>query len=238
MREGGRILAKILKAISQNIAPGISTKKLEYIADEMFKKYKVIPSFKGYHGFPSSICVSVNDEVVHGIPKENKILKSGDIVKIDIGVVYKGFHTDAGATFPCGKITSKAKKLLQITKESLMQAIKKAKDGNKVNDIGYTIEKYVKKFGFSPVRVLTGHGIGRKLHEFPEVPNFFSKYHNFVLHEGMTIAIEPMINEGKSEVYTDEIDGWTVITQDYKLSAYFEHTIVITKKGGKILTQI
>jgi len=242
MRESGKILAEILRLLSSKIKPGISGDELEKIAKKEIKKYKVIPSFKNYVisstiiPFPSIICLSINDEIVHGFPFK-KIIKEGDIVGIDMGVKYKGFHSDSAMTVGAGKISKKARKLIEVTKESLFKGIEQVKSGNRIGDIGFAVQKCAEKNGFSVVRNLVGHGVGRSIHEPPEVPNFGNKKTGLKLCSGMTFAIEPMLNEGSYDIKCDN-DGWTIRTIDGKLSAHFEHTIAVTDSGYEILTEV
>ena len=241
MREGGRILMEILGLLSSKIKPGISGDELEKIAEKEVKRYGVIPSFKNYVisrtiiPFPSIICLSINDEIVHGFPFK-KIIKEGDIVSIDMGVKYEGFHSDSAVTIGVGGISKKAQKLINVTKESLFKGIEQVKPGNKIGDIGFAIQKYAEENNFSVVRNLVGHGVGRSIHEPPEVPNFGNKNRGLKLIPGMTFAIEPMLNEGSYDIRCDD-DGWTIRTTDEKLSAHFEHTVAVLKSGCEILTK-
>lgn len=239
MRKAGEILAKVLDILEEAAKPGVSTAELDLLAYETISLYGAKPSFKGFNGFPASICTSLNDEVVHGIPSKDRILKEGDLLKIDVGVELEGLHTDAARTFIVGcsqQVDSKILSLIKITKEALQEGIKVAREGNRVGDIGFTIQKFVEEKGFSVVKALTGHGIGRSLWEDPPVPNYGKKGTGVVLRAGMTLAIEPMVNMGGDEVYTAQ-DGWTVKTVDGSLSAHFEHTIAITEEGNIILTK-
>lgn len=239
MRKAGEILAKVLDILEEAAKPGVSTAELDLLAYETISLYGAKPSFKGFNGFPASICTSLNDEVVHGIPSKDRILKEGDLLKIDVGVELEGLHTDAARTFIVGcsqQVDSKILSLINITKEALQEGIKVAREGNRVGDIGFTIQKFVEEKGFSVVKALTGHGIGRSLWEDPPVPNYGKKGTGVVLRAGMTLAIEPMVNMGGDEVYTAQ-DGWTVKTVDGSLSAHFEHTIAITEEGNIILTK-
>ncbi|MFI3205758.1 MAG: type I methionyl aminopeptidase [Clostridia bacterium] len=237
MREAGKISQMALRLAGDAVKPGISTYEIDKIAQNYIVKSGAKPSFLGYGGFPASACISVNDVVIHGIPSKKQILKDGDIVSIDVGAFYKGFHGDNAWTFPCGKISDDAQKLLDATKESLFEAIKMATVGNRLGDIGSTVEEYVKSRSYSVVRDFVGHGVGAKLHEDPAVPNYGKLGRGQRLVSGMTIAIEPMVNVGSHEV---EIlsDGWTTKTIDGKLSAHFEHTIAITSNGPVILTAL
>ncbi len=237
MREAGRITAQILDEMCRAASPGVSTWDLDQIAERRCKELGVIPAFKGYSGFPACVCISVNDEVVHGIPSKKRVLKDGDIVGLDFGVIKDGWHGDTARSIPIGRIDPKTEKLLTVTRESLMRGIAEAKPGNRVFDIGYAIQNYVEGFGFSVVREFVGHGIGRALHEDPQVPNYGPKGKGMVLKAGMVIAIEPMINAGKPDVKVLQ-DGWTAVTLDKSLSAHFEHTIAITENGPRILTSL
>lgn len=234
MREAGKILAWTLRMVSGEIKPGVTPAKLDELADKLIREKGGKPSFLGYRGYPASTCISVNNVVIHGIPDE-KPLEEGDIIDLDFGVFKDGFHADSAWTFPVGKVSKAAERLLNITRESLMQGISKAKAGNKVGDIGSTVQKYVESNGYSVVRELVGHGIGKNLHEEPNVPNYGKPSSGAVLREGTTICIEPMVNEGTAEIVTLD-DGWTMVTKDGKLSAHFEHTVAITREGPEILT--
>ena len=209
MQESGRILAKVLEELERYVRPGLSTFDIDKKCHEIIKGYGCIPSFLDYNGFPASLCISVNDEVVHGIPSKDNILREGDIVSLDCGVIYEGYHSDAARTIPVGEITNEAKKLIEVTKQSFYEGIKYAKEGKHLHDISEAIQKYVESFGFSVVRDLVGHGIGRDLHEEPQIPNFKQKKRGPKLAPGMTLAIEPMVNAGRYDVYWLE-DDWTV----------------------------
>ncbi len=235
MRKAGLTTARILDAMCRMVVPGVSTWDLDRFAESECKSAGVIPAFKGYHGFPACICISVNDEVVHGIPSKKRLLKEGDIVGIDFGVIQDGWFGDTARSVAVGKVSPGAEKLLAATRESLMRGIAEAKPGNRVFDIGAAVQGYVEEFGFSVVREFVGHGIGRALHEDPQVPNYGPKGKGMVLKAGMVLAIEPMINAGKPEVRVLE-DGWTAVTKDRSLSAHFEHTVAITDSGPRILT--
>jgi methionyl aminopeptidase len=236
MRQAGRIVALTREELKKHIKPGITTKELDNIADEFIKSQNSISSFKGYNGFPGSICISVNEELVHGIPG-SKILRDGDIVSLDIGAYYNGYHGDSAWTFPVGTISPEAKKLLTVTEQSLYEGLQFAKPGNRLLDISHAIQMHAENNGFSIVEEFVGHGIGQKLHEDPPIPNYGQPHMGPILKTGMTLAIEPMINQGKRFVKILS-DNWTVITADKKLCAHFEHTIVITDNGYEILTQI
>lgn len=235
MQLAGKVSARALKLAGAAVEPGVSTKEIDEIAFKYIKSQGAIPSFLGYNGFPSSCCISLNNEVIHGIPNSNRIIKNGDIVSIDVGACLNGFHGDNAWTFACGDISSEAQSLLDATKESLFEAIKISKPGNRLGDIGNTVEEYVKTRGYSVVRDFVGHGIGTQLHEEPSVPNYGRSGHGLRLLPGMTIAIEPMVNMGSGTVKTLD-DNWTVVTSDGTLSAHFEHTIAITSDGPLILT--
>jgi len=235
MRKAGAIVAQILEEMVAMAAPGISTGELDRFAESRCKELKAKPAFKGYHGFPATVCISINDEVVHGIPSNKRILKEGDIVGIDYGVVYEGWYGDSARTVGVGKISKAAQKLLEVTEESLLQGIRQCYEGNRVFDIGHAVQNYVEGFGYSVVREFVGHGIGRALHEEPQVPNYGPKGKGLVLKSGMVLAIEPMINAGGHEVKVLS-DGWTAVTVDRSLSAHFEHTVAITPNGPEILT--
>jgi methionyl aminopeptidase len=237
MRKSGGIVAKILDEMCQMAKPGMTTAELDRFAEMRTREMGAIPAFKGYHGFPASVCISVNEEVVHGIPSKKRVLKDGDIVGLDFGVIYEGWFGDSARTVGVGSISADAQKLLDVTKESLNQGILQAREGNRVFDIGHAVQNYVEGFGYSVVREFVGHGIGRALHEEPQVPNYGPKGKGLQLKVGMVIAIEPMINAGSHEVKVLG-DGWTAVTQDRSLSAHFEHTVAITPNGPEILTRL
>lgn len=235
MREAGRILAKTHEELAKNLRPGMSTWDIDHMGEEIIRSYGCIPSFKNYNGYPASICVSVNDEVVHGIPHKEHFLDEGDIVSLDAGVIYKGYHSDAARTYGIGEIDGDAKKLIEVTRQSFFEGIKFAKAGNHLNDISAAIQKYAESFGFGVVRDLVGHGIGSHLHEDPEIPNFARKRKGILLQPGMTLAIEPMITEGSYEVVWLD-DDWTVMTEDGGWAAHYENTILITEGEPEILS--
>lgn len=237
MREAGKILAKTHDELEKSIKPGISTKEIDRLGEEIIRGYGCIPSFKNYNGYPASICVSVNDEVVHGIPNKKRILQEGDIVSLDAGVIYKGFHSDAARTHAVGAISQDAAQLIKVTKQCFFEGIKYAKIGNHLNDISSAIQAYAERFGYGVVRDLVGHGIGTHLHEDPEVPNFAQKRKGIRLQSGMTLAIEPMINAGRMDVEWLD-DDWTVVTEDGSLSAHYENTILICEDGPEILSML
>jgi len=235
MTEAGRILEQVHLEMAKIVRPGISTWDINKLGEEVIRSYGCIPSFLGYNGYPASICVSVNDEVVHGIPNKKRILKDGDIVSLDAGVIYKGYHSDAARTHAVGEISAEAQKLIDVTRESFFEGIKYAKEGNYLFDISAAIGRYAEKFGYGVVRDLCGHGIGTKLHESPEIPNYEMNRRGVKLKAGMTLAIEPMINMGSWKVdWLD--DEWTVVTRDHSLSAHYENTVLVTKDGPKILS--
>ena len=235
MREAGKILAIVHDELEKAIKPGITTKQIDKLGEEIIRSYGCIPSFLNYNGYPASICVSVNDEVVHGIPNKKRILREGDIVSLDAGVIYKGYHSDAARTHAVGQISKEAQKLIDVTRESFYEGIKYAKAGNHLYDISKAIQNYVESHGFSVVRDLVGHGIGKELHEEPQVPNFKQKGRGLRLQKGMTLAIEPMVNMGAYDVWWLE-DDWTVVTQDESLSAHYENTVLITDGEPEILS--
>lgn len=235
MVEAGRITALAHRKVKEAICPGISTMELDKIAEETIRACGATPSFKGYGGFPGSICASINNVVIHGIPKQTTILKNGDIISVDIGACYKGYHGDSAMTHGVGVVSEARQKLMDVTKESLFKGLEKAKPGNRLSDISHAIEEHVLKHGYSVVKDFTGHGIGRNLHEDPAIPNYGAAGHGVLLKPGMTLAIEPMVNAGKYQVRILS-DDWTTVTVDRSDSAHFEHTIVITEDGYKILT--
>lgn len=235
MREAGKILAEVHEKLGEIIAPGISTLDIDKKGEELIRSYGCIPSFLNYEGYPASICVSVNDEVVHGIPHKKHYLREGDIVSLDAGVIYKGYHSDAARTHGVGQISAEAERLIRVTEESFFKGIEFAKAGNHLNDISAAIQKHVEMNGFSVVRDLVGHGIGNHLHEEPEVPNFKRFGRGIKLRPGMTLAIEPMVNAGTHEVWLLE-DDWTVVTQDGEFSAHYENTVLITEGEPELLS--
>ena len=235
MQEAGRILAIVHDELEKFIKPGISTMDIDRKGYEIIKSFGCIPSFLNYNGFPGSICVSVNDEVVHGIPNKKHFLREGDIVSLDAGVIYKGYHSDAARTHAVGEISSDAQRLIDVTKQSFFEGIKFAKAGNHLHDISKAIQKYVESNGYSVVRDLVGHGIGKDLHEEPQIPNFKTIGRGPKLVPSMTLAIEPMVNMGAYDVWWLE-DDWTVVTQDGSMSAHYENTILITEGEPEILS--
>ncbi|MEG2936347.1 MAG: type I methionyl aminopeptidase [Clostridium sp.] len=236
MRAAGRIVAETLLLIEEKVRPGITTAELDRIAEEFITKHGAKPSFKGLYGFPSSLCISVNEQVVHGKPGAY-ILKEGDIISVDCGALLDGFHGDAARTFPVGKVSDEAQRLIDVTRNSFFQGVKLAEVGNRLSDISHEIQAYVEEAGFSVVREFVGHGIGRKVHEDPEVPNFGRPGRGAKLMSGMVLAIEPMVNIGTYKVKTLD-DNWTVVTADKKLSAHYENTVAILPDGPEILTLI
>lgn len=235
MREAGKRLAHVHQELEAAIRPGMSTLEVDTLGEKLIRDCGCIPNFLHYGGYPASICVSVNDEVVHGIPKKDRILKEGDIVSLDAGLIYKGYHSDAARTHAVGKVNEEAKKLMEVTKQSFFEGIKLAKEGNHLFDISAAIDSYVSGFGYGIVRDLVGHGIGTALHEDPQIPNFAQKRKGVRLQAGMTLAIEPMINAGTWKVNFLQ-DGWTVVTKDGSLSAHYENTILVTDGEPEILT--
>ncbi len=237
MRKAGKISQTALRLAGEAVQPGTSTWELDKIVHSYITKMGATPSFLHYNGFPASACISVNDVVIHGIPKKETILKRGDIVSIDVGACYKGFHGDNAWTFPCGEISGEAQALLDATEQALFKAIEQARPGNRLGDIGITVQGYVEARNYSVVREFVGHGVGAKLHEDPSVPNYGTSGRGVRLQAGMTIAIEPMINLGRKEIEVLK-DGWTTVTRDHSLSAHFEHTVAITPDGPVILTRL
>lgn len=235
MREAGKLLARVHEELGKALKPGMSTYEIDRLGEELIRGYGCIPSFLNYNGFPASICVSVNDEVVHGIPDKKRILQSGDIVSLDAGLIYKGYHADAARTHGIGEISTEARELIENTKNSFFEGIKMAKAGNHLHSISAAINDYVDQFGYGVVRDLVGHGIGKDLHEDPQIPNFRQLKRGIRLQKGMTLAVEPMINAGSYEVVWLD-DDWTVVTADNSLSAHYENTILITDGEPEILT--
>ena len=230
MREAGRISAMALKVAGEAVRPGVSTLEIDTVARKYIESQGAVPNFLGLYGFPATACISINNEVIHGIPSKDRILKEGDIVSIDLGARKNGYNGDNAATFAVGKISDEAQRLIDTTREALYVGLKQAVPGNRIGDIGHAVQMYCQERGFSVVRDFVGHGIGKELHEDPSVPNYGSPGRGVRLLPGMTIAVEPMINQGTWEV--DQLsDGWTVVTKDGKLSAHFEHTVAITKDG-------
>lgn len=235
MRAAGKILAKVHYELGKALQPGMSTYEVDRLGEEMIRSYGCIPSFLNYQGYPASVCVSVNDEVVHGIPNKKRIIQEGDIVSLDIGVLYKGYHSDAARTHGIGEISEEAKMLIDRTRQSFFEGVKYAYAGNHLHEISGAIGDYAESFGYGVVRDLVGHGIGSHLHEAPEIPNFRVPRRGIKLRSGMTLAIEPMINAGRMDVEWLD-DDWTVVTQDGSLSAHYENTVLITDGVPEILT--
>lgn len=235
MREAGRITAQALLVARDAIREGISTKELDTKIRTFIEKHGAKPSFLGLYGFPGSACISVNDQVIHGIPSPDTILKEGDIVKIDVGAFYKGFHGDSARTYPVGRISAEAQQLIDATKLGFERGMEQFCEGNRVGDIGHAVENCVAEYGYSVVRKYVGHGVGHELHESPDVPNFGTPGRGVRLCKGMVLAIEPMVNVGTGDV-KELSDGWTVLTADHKLSAHYENTVALTDDGPVILT--
>ncbi len=237
MKEAGRITAMARAAAVRSVKPGVTTGEIDKVVRETIEKAGATPSFLGYGGFPGSACVSLNDEVIHGIPSFRRKVQEGDIVKVDVGAYYQGFHGDCTITIPCGTVSEEARKLIDVTRQSFYEGIKFALEGNRISDISHAVQAYVEQHGFSVVRQYVGHGIGEKLHESPEVPNFGLPGHGVRLRSGMTLAIEPMVNIGTYDVKVLP-DGWTVKTKDGSLSAHYENTVLITDGEPVILTAV
>ncbi|MBW1790676.1 MAG: type I methionyl aminopeptidase [Deltaproteobacteria bacterium] len=235
LQEANQIVALTLAMVRRNIEPGISTLQLDKLAEKFVQKKNAVPAFKGYRGFPGSLCVSINEQVVHGIPSKKVKLREGDIISIDFGVKYKGFYGDAAITVPVGSIDENTEKLIAVTRTSLQKAIAQVQSGNRISDISLAVQEYVERNGFSVVRQFVGHGIGQNLHEPPEIPNYVRKERSPKLMPGMVLAIEPMVNAGKADVKILK-DGWTVITADKKPSAHFEHSVAVTENGPLVLS--
>jgi len=234
MKEGADILGRAHGEVAKRVQPGVKTKELDRIAEEFIRDHGGVPSFKNHNGFPATLCISVNENVVHGFPGEYE-LREGDIISVDCGVYYKEFHTDSAYTYPVGKVSDDVMELLKVTKESLYKGIENATAGNRIGDIAHAIQAHIEPHGFGIVRELVGHGVGRQLHESPEVPNYGKRGRGPKLKEGLVIAIEPMVNLGTRSV-VQEADGWTIRTSDRKPSAHFEHTVAIFKEGTEVVT--
>ena len=235
MREAGRILAKVHEELGRALVPGMSTKEIDRMCEDMIRSHGCVPSFLNYQGFPASVCISINDEVVHGIPDKHRYLEEGDIVSLDTGVIWKGYQSDAARTHMIGEVSGEARKLVEVTRQSFFEGIKYAKAGNHLNDISKAIQEYAESFGFGVVRDLVGHGIGTEMHEAPEIPNFAQRRKGIRLAAGMTLAIEPMITAGRYDVVWED-DGWTVVTEDGSLASHYENTILITDGEPEILS--
>lgn len=237
MKEAGRITAQALLAAREQVRDGVSTYELDRVIRNTIEREGAKPSFLGYYGFPGSACISINDEVIHGIPSKSRILKEGDIVKIDVGAYYKGFHGDSARTFAVGRVSEEAQRLIKATEESFYAGIAAVKNGNRIGDVGSAIDTLVRSHGYSTVKKYIGHGIGKELHEAPDVPNFGTPGRGVRICSGMALAIEPMVNVGTDKVI-ELADGWTVKTADGKLSAHYENTVVLTDNGLWILTEL
>ena len=237
MRDAGKITGEALQMAGEMVRPGITTKEIDTAIREYITKCGATPSFLNYGGFPASACISINDEVIHGIPSAKRMLADGDIVKIDVGAYYKGYHGDTANTFPVGTVSAEAETLIRVTKESFFEGIKNIGPGSRLGDLGAAVDGYVRSFGFSAVRKFVGHGIGRDLHEVPDVPNYGIAGRGQRIYTGMVIAVEPMINAGTYDVIQLD-DGWTIKTADGKLSAHYEHTLAVTDNGVVLLTKV
>ena len=235
MRAAGRLVGQVLTELSAKVAPGVTTADLDEIAEGLIVDAGAIPAFKGYHGYPATICASVNEEVIHGIPSGKRVLEAGDVISIDVGASLAGYFGDSAVTLPVGPVSEEAARLLRVTDESLYKAIETVKPGGRISDIGHAVQKHVEAHGFSVVREFVGHGIGQAMHEDPQIPNYGDPGRGPRLAEGMVLAIEPMVNAGKPAVKVLS-DGWTAVTRDRSLSAHFEHTVAVTADGPWILT--
>jgi methionyl aminopeptidase len=235
MRAAGKLVGQVLTALAAKVAPGVTTADLDAMAEGLIVDAGAIPAFKGYHGYPATICASVNDEVIHGIPSGKRVLQEGDVISIDVGASLGGYFGDSAVTLPVGQVSEAAATLLRVTEESLFKAIEQVRPGARVSDIGHAVQAHVEKHGFSVVREFVGHGIGQQMHEEPQVPNYGEPGRGPRLAEGMVLAIEPMVNAGKPAVKVLS-DGWTAVTRDRSLSAHFEHTVAVTANGAWILT--
>jgi methionyl aminopeptidase len=235
LREANQILARILQELKEDIRVGLSTEALDRKAEQLIETAGGKPAFKGYRGYPKTICASINEQVVHGIPSPNVFLKEGDILSIDIGITYRGYVGDTAATFPVGEVSDEKKRLVQVTRESLYQGIKQAREGNRLSDISHAVQAHVERHGFSVVRDFVGHGIGQQMHEEPQIPNFGRPHLGPRLQAGMVLAIEPMVNAGTHEVKMLS-DRWTAVTKDGRPSAHFEHSVVVTEGDAEILS--
>jgi methionyl aminopeptidase len=235
MRAAGRLVGEVLAELAAQVAPGVTTGDLDALAESRILRAGATPAFKGYHGYPATICASINDEVIHGIPSGRRTLEEGDIVSLDLGVLLDGYYGDSAVTLPVGKVSEEAALLLRVTEESLYKAIDQARPGARVSDVSHAVQRHVEAHGFSVVREFVGHGIGQRMHEEPQVPNYGEPGRGPRLAAGMVLAIEPMVNAGKAGVKVLS-DGWTAVTRDHSLSAHFEHTVAITLEGPWILT--
>jgi len=235
MRAAGRLVGELLAELSALVAPGVATAMLDEVAEDRIRRGGAIPAFKGYHGYPATICASINEEVIHGIPSGRRILNEGDVISIDVGASLDGYYGDSAVTLAVGQVSEEAATLLRVTEESLYKAIERARVGGRISDIGHAVQQHVEAYGFSVVREFVGHGIGQRMHEEPQVPNYGEPGRGPRLAEGMVLAIEPMVNAGKPAVKVLG-DGWTAVTRDGSLSAHFEHTVAVTADGPRILT--
>ena len=235
MRDAGRLVGEVLTELASKVAPGVNTAELDELAEKRITRAGATPAFKGYHGYPATICASINEEVIHGIPSGRRVLQEGDIISIDVGAALDGYYGDSAITLPVGPVSEEAATLLRVTEESLFKAIEQARPGRRISDIGHAVQKHVEAYGFSVVREFVGHGIGQRMHEEPQIPNYGEPGHGPRLAEGMVLAIEPMVNAGKAAVKV-LADGWTAVTRDKRLSAHFEHTVAVTAGDPWILT--
>ena len=235
MREAGRLVGEVLAELAGLVAPGVTTADLDAVAEKRIARAGATPAFKGYHGYPATICASINDEVIHGIPSGRRLLNDGDIISIDVGASLNGYFGDSAITLPVGQVSEEAARLLRVTEEALYKAIDRVRPGSRISDLGHAVQKHVEAYGFSVVREFVGHGIGQRMHEEPQVPNYGDPGRGPRLTEGMVLAIEPMVNAGKPAVKVLG-DGWTAVTRDSSLSAHFEHTVAVTADGPWILT--
>jgi len=235
MREAGRLVGEVLTELAGHVAPGVTTADLDALAEDRITKAGATPAFKGYHGYPATICASINDEVIHGIPSGRRVLNEGDVLSIDVGAALGGYFGDSAMTLPVGRVSEQAATLLRVTEESLYKGIECARPGGRISDIGHAVQRHVEAYGLSVVREFVGHGIGQKMHEEPQVPNYGERGRGPRLAEGMVLAIEPMVNAGRASVKV-RADGWTAVTADGSLSAHFEHTVAVTANGPWILT--
>jgi len=235
MREAGRLVGEVLTELTARVKPGVTTAELDELAEARIRKAGATPAFKGYHGYPATICASINEEVIHGIPSGRRVLNEGDVISIDVGASLDGYFGDSAVTLAVGKVSEEAATLLRVTEESLFKAIDRVRPGGRISDIGHAVQAHVEAYGFSVVREFVGHGIGQRMHEEPQVPNYGEPGRGPRLTEGMVLAIEPMVNAGKPAVKVLG-DGWTAVTRDRSLSAHFEHTVAVTANGPWILT--
>jgi methionyl aminopeptidase len=235
MREAGRLVGEVLAALAAHVAPGVTTADLDRMAEKRIAQAGATAAFKGYHGYPATICASINDEVIHGIPSGRRVLNEGDVISLDVGASLDGYYGDSAITLPVGQVSEAAATLLRVTEEALYKAIEQTRPGGRVSDIGHAVQRHVEAYGFSVVREFVGHGIGQRMHEEPQVPNYGDPGRGPRLSEGMVLAIEPMVNAGKAAVRV-LADGWTAVTKDGSLSAHFEHTVAVTAEGPRILT--